>query len=77
MRRPAAGGRTETARPEDPARPAAAPGPSSGARLLQLYPVIVGAGKRLFADTSSTKRLHLAEARTAGDIHILVYERAN
>jgi dihydrofolate reductase len=41
---------------------------------LMVYPVIVGAGKRLFADTSGTKRLELAEANTVGDgIHILVY----
>ena len=31
---------------------------------LQVYPVIVGAGKRLFAETSATKRLRLAEAKT-------------
>lgn len=44
---------------------------------LQIYPVIVGAGKRLFAETSNTKRLRLVEARTVGDgIHILIYERA-
>lgn len=43
---------------------------------LQVYPVIVGAGKRLFAETSNTKRLRLVEARTVGDgIHILIYER--
>ena len=43
---------------------------------LQVYPVIVGAGKRLFADTSATKRLHLAEAKTVGDgVHILIYEK--
>lgn len=43
---------------------------------LQIYPVIVGAGKRLFAETSSTKRLRLVGARTVGDgVHILIYER--
>jgi dihydrofolate reductase len=43
---------------------------------LQVYPVIVGAGKRLFAETSNTKRLKLVEARTVGDgIHILIYQR--
>src|SRR5215211_6307769 len=43
---------------------------------LQVYPVIVGAGKRLFAETSSTRRLQLAEARTVGDgVHILIYRR--
>jgi dihydrofolate reductase len=47
------------------------------ALYLQVYPVIVGAGKRLFAETSSTKRLRLVEARTVGDgVHILIYERA-
>ena len=44
---------------------------------LQVYPVIVGAGKRLFSETSTTKRLRLAEARTVGDVHLLNYERAN
>ena len=44
---------------------------------LMVYPVIVGAGKRLFAETSGTKRLQLAEAKTVGDgIHILVYRAA-
>ena len=43
---------------------------------LQVYPVIVGAGKRLFADTSVTKRLRLTHARTVGDIHILYLRRA-
>jgi len=43
---------------------------------LQVYPVIVGAGKRLFAETSGTKRLRLAEAKTVGDgVHILIYEK--
>ena len=44
---------------------------------LMVYPVIVGAGKRLFGETSVTKRLRLTDAKTVGDgIHILVYERA-
>jgi dihydrofolate reductase len=44
---------------------------------LQVYPVIVGAGKRLFSETSATKRLRLADTKTVGDgIHILIYERA-
>jgi dihydrofolate reductase len=43
---------------------------------LQVYPIIVGAGKRLFADTSATKQLSLTEAKTMGDgVHFLVYER--
>jgi dihydrofolate reductase len=43
---------------------------------LMVYPVIVGAGKRLFSETSATRQLRLAEARTVGDVHILIYERA-
>ena len=44
---------------------------------LQVYPVIVGAGKRLFGNTGATKRLRLVEAKTAGDgVHILIYEKA-
>jgi dihydrofolate reductase len=44
---------------------------------LMVYPVIVGAGKRLFDGTSETKRLRLADARTLGDgVQLLVYERA-
>ena len=44
---------------------------------LLVYPVIVGAGKRLFDGTSETKGLRLAEARTFGDgVQLLVYERA-
>lgn len=44
---------------------------------LQVYSVIVGAGKRLFGETSGTKRLRLTQAKTVGDgIHILIYERA-
>ena len=44
---------------------------------LLVYPVIVGAGKRLFGGTSATKRLALTEARTFGDgVHLLVYQRA-
>src|SRR5689334_14119636 len=44
---------------------------------LQVYPVIVGAGKRLFGRTSGTKALRLKEAQTFGDVHFLVYERAD
>jgi dihydrofolate reductase len=44
---------------------------------LQVYPVIVGAGKRLFGETSGSQRLRLTQANTVGDgIQILVYERA-
>ena len=45
---------------------------------LLVYPVIVGAGKRLFGETSATKRLRLTSAKTVGSgIHILIYERDN
>jgi hypothetical protein len=38
-----------------------------------VYPVVVGAGKRLFADTSGTRRLELVEAKTAAEgVQILV-----
>jgi dihydrofolate reductase len=44
---------------------------------LMVYPVLVGAGKRLFAGTSTTKKLRLTEAKTVGDgIHILIYRCA-
>lgn len=43
---------------------------------LQVYPVIVGGGKRLFGKTSATKRLRLTCTKTVGDgVHILIYER--
>ena len=45
---------------------------------LMVYPIIVGMGKRLFAETSATRRLQLVETKTVGDgIHILVYQPAN
>jgi hypothetical protein len=40
-----------------------------------VYPVIVGAGQRLFGDTTDVKTLRLASARTMGDVHVMVYER--
>jgi dihydrofolate reductase len=43
---------------------------------LQVYPVIVGAGKRLITETSAVKHLRLVDAQSAGDVHIMVYERA-
>ena len=43
---------------------------------LLVYPVIVGAGKRLFNGTSETKRLELTGTRTFGDgVHLLQYVR--
>lgn len=45
---------------------------------LQVYPVIVGAGKRLFGDTNATKRLRLTSSQTVGGgVHIMIYERGN
>jgi dihydrofolate reductase len=41
---------------------------------LMVYPVIVGAGKRLFTGTSEKKNLRLVETKTFDDgIHVLVY----
>jgi dihydrofolate reductase len=41
---------------------------------LMVFPVVLGSGKRLFGDTSSKKRLELAESRTVGDgVSILIY----
>ena len=44
---------------------------------LQVYPVIVGAGKRLFAETADKQNLRLVETKTFGDgIHLLAYRPA-
>jgi len=44
---------------------------------LMTYPVIVGAGKRLFAETSGKKNLRLVETRTFGDgVTVFVYRPA-
>jgi dihydrofolate reductase len=41
---------------------------------LMVYPVIVGAGKRLFTETPAKKKLRLVETKTFSDgIHVLVY----
>jgi hypothetical protein len=41
-----------------------------------VFPVILGNGKRPFGETSSKRRLPLAEAKTAGDgVAILTYQR--
>lgn len=42
---------------------------------LHVYPVIVGAGTRLFGSTSAPKRLRLTEAKIFGEVHSLVYQR--
>jgi dihydrofolate reductase len=44
---------------------------------LMVFPVVLGAGKRLFGDTSDKKRLQLAESKIVGDgVAILVYRPA-
>jgi dihydrofolate reductase len=44
---------------------------------LMVFPVLLGAGKRLFGDTSEKKRLRLTDSKTVGDgVTILVYEPA-
>ena len=41
---------------------------------LMVFPIVIGSGKRLFAGTSGTKRLQLAESRSVGDgVVISVY----
>ena len=43
---------------------------------LMIYPVVLGAGARLFGETSEKKFMRLVETRTVGDgIAILTYER--
>ena len=44
---------------------------------LMVFPVVLGAGKRLFGETSDKKPLRLADSRTVGDgVSILIYEPA-
>jgi dihydrofolate reductase len=44
---------------------------------LMVYPVILGAGKRLFGDTSGKKRLRLADSKVIGDgVTVLIYRPA-
>jgi dihydrofolate reductase len=45
---------------------------------LMVFPVVLGAGKRLFGETSDKRRLKLADSRTVGDdgVTIQVYEAA-
>jgi dihydrofolate reductase len=44
---------------------------------LMVFPLVVGAGRRLFADTAASKTLRLTDTRTVGDgVQILTYARA-
>jgi dihydrofolate reductase len=44
---------------------------------LVIFPVVLGAGERLFAETSGSKPMHLVNATTIGDgLTFLVYEVA-
>jgi len=44
---------------------------------LMVFPVVLGAGKRLFGETSDKRPLRLADSRTVGDgVAILTYEPA-
>jgi dihydrofolate reductase len=44
---------------------------------LMVFPVVLGAGKRFFGETSGKKALRLKSSQTVGDgVAILVYERA-
>jgi dihydrofolate reductase len=43
---------------------------------LMVFPVVLGAGKRLFGETSDKKRLELVDAKTVGDgVAVLTYRR--
>jgi dihydrofolate reductase len=45
---------------------------------LMVFPVVLGAGKRLFGDTSDKKPLRLTDSKVVGaGVAILIYERAN
>jgi dihydrofolate reductase len=42
---------------------------------LMVFPIVLGSGKKLFADTSDKKPMQLAESKTVGEgVTILVYE---
>ena len=44
---------------------------------LMVFPVVLGAGKRLFGETSDKKPLRLVDSKTVGDgVAILIYEPA-
>ena len=41
---------------------------------LMIYPVVLGAGERLFAETSDQRPVRLVETRTVDDLAYLIYE---
>ena len=41
-----------------------------------VFPVVLGAGKRLFPEASESKPLRLVDSKRAGETLILVYEPA-
>ena len=44
---------------------------------LKIYPVVLGAGERLFGEISDKRGLRLVDTQTVdGDVVVLTYERA-
>ena len=41
---------------------------------LMIYPVVIGAGERLFGETSGKKPMRLVSTRTVDDLALLIYE---
>ncbi len=41
---------------------------------LMVFPIVLGSGRRLFAETGAPARLRLTDSRVAGDTFILTYE---
>ena len=41
---------------------------------LMIYPVVLGAGERLFAETTDQRPVRLLETRTVADLAYLTYE---
>jgi dihydrofolate reductase len=41
---------------------------------LMIYPVVLGAGERLFGETSDKKTVRLLDTRTVDDLALLTYE---
>jgi dihydrofolate reductase len=41
---------------------------------LMVYPVVLGAGERLFGETSDKKSMRLVKSETVGDLAHLIYE---